>query len=139
MVTIANQASRLIEKQLQDYRLGAVKYNYAFARELEHSLKYVEYRIVQRRKQCEKKRKRSVEPDGDRVRAIVGHTVQPDGEVIYEVKWLGWEQTTFEPRANLDGNEVKHCPELLWLYHRSLPNDDDVFLRGAAERQRRPP
>ncbi|KAK5711410.1 hypothetical protein LTR15_012483 [Elasticomyces elasticus] len=101
MVTIVNQANRLIEKQLIDYRLGAIKYNYAFARELEHSLKYVKCRIIQRRKQCEKKRKRSVEPDGDRVRAIVGHTVQLDGQVIYEVKWLGWEQSTFEPRANL--------------------------------------
>ncbi|KAK5675263.1 hypothetical protein LTS10_012024 [Elasticomyces elasticus] len=134
MGDIDKEARKLIDEQLRDYRFGSIKSHDSFARELNQSFKYVGCRIEERRNKPSKKRKRSKEPDGDRVEAILGHEVNPEGKIIYEVKWLGWEGSTFEARKNIHSKKVKHCPELLWVYHQTLHEDDEIFDRGGIKR-----
>ncbi|KAK4945909.1 hypothetical protein LTR10_015002 [Elasticomyces elasticus] len=101
MGDIDKEVRKLIDEQLRDYRFGSIKSHDTFARELNQSFKYVGCRIEERRNKLSKKRKRSKELDGDRVEAILSHEVNPDGKIIYEVKWLGWEGSTFEARENI--------------------------------------
>jgi hypothetical protein len=60
--------------------------------------------------------------EGDRwvVKQIVNHYKNEQGDIIYEVQWRGWDDTTWEPESYLD-----QCGGLISKYWASKERKDD--------------